>query len=625
MLVYWADTQVGAAVTMSEVKVKPLGKVIALILVVGVAAGAYKVYTGGGLGDLVPSAPVRESVVPIKADLPQINNQPTPVSVKNLALPGTNKFTSDAPRIRFMHWAWNAHMGIFFANGGKSTTTGSLMAERGVAIDFTRQDDVSKMQEALVDFATELSRGNKQPERGTHFVTIMGDGGAAFLAGLNDTLGKLGPEYRAKVVGAIGFSRGEDKFMGPKSWSSNPAASKGGVVSGYLRDGDWNIAMKWLGDNGLKNNPDEKTYDPDALNWVAANDYLDAGEKYISGYTEKRPVVRNGKRTGETKTIKVDAVVTWTPGDVNIADKKGGLVSIVSTKEYNAQMPCVVIGIDKWMKENEDLVVKMLDGALVGGEAVRSSSAALRKAAEISAVNYGEQDASYWERYYKGTYEKDKTGMMVELGGSSVNNIADNMLLFGLVSGSANIFSSVYTTFGEIVKAQYPELMPSYPAASEILDTRYVKAVAQTQNFSEQSLRSSEMAVTTPKPGAVTSKRQISSRAWNIEFETGRAVLKPSAKPVLEKLVQELAVSTTTSIEVHGHTDNVGNPASNMALSEARAFAVQRWLNKRAPRLFPTGRVPVRAHGSTQPIVPNTTNEGRAKNRRVEIKVQALR
>ncbi|RYG23555.1 hypothetical protein EON82_13650 [bacterium] len=106
------------------------------------------------------------------------------------------------------------------------------------------------MHEALVAFAQALKNGDSNPNEGTHFVTIMGDGGAAFLAGVNSILKKLGPEYQAKVVGALGYSRGEDKFLGPPKWKDNPGLSKGGVVAGYLRDGDWNIALKWLGDNG---------------------------------------------------------------------------------------------------------------------------------------------------------------------------------------------------------------------------------------------------------------------------------------------------------------------------------------------------------------------------------------
>ena len=72
-------------------------------------------------------------------------------------------------------------------------------------------------------------------------------------------------------------------------------------------------------------------------------------------------------------------------------------------------------------------------------------------------------------------------------------------------------------------------------------------------------------------------------------------------------------------IEIHGHTDNVGNPKANMALSEGRAFAVKSWLEKSSPANFPSGRIRVFAHGQSNPVAPNTTEPMRARNRRVEI------
>ena len=75
--------------------------------------------------------------------------------------------------------------------------------------------------------------------------------------------------------------------MAPPSWKQDPHHAIGKCVAGVLRDGDINILLKWAGDNGLKVNPDETTYDANAINIIAANDFLDAPNKYIAGYTEK--------------------------------------------------------------------------------------------------------------------------------------------------------------------------------------------------------------------------------------------------------------------------------------------------------------------------------------------------
>ncbi len=599
-------------------RIKPMGKIVIFILAVGVAFGGYRLWQRYG-DTLMPEAKGTGSLVPNKADLPSSSTSEVSStgSGGSVTLPGRDPGATGKPEVRLLGYAWNAQMGMLFANGGPQATAGSLMAKHGVNFKWSRQDDNGKLTEALVTFATELSRGNSNPTKGAHFVTIMGDGGAAFIKGLNDSLKRIGPEYQAKIVGAAGYSRGEDKFMGPPEWKANPSACRGGVVAGVLRDGDWNIAQKWLGDNGLRTNPNEKTWDPDALNWVNANDYIDAAQKYIAGYSEDRKVVRNGKPTGETKRVTINAVVTWTPGDVTVAQKKGGLASIVSTKEYSSQMPCVIIGIDKWCKQNRSTVEGMLMAIAEGGDAVKSNQAALHRAAEISADVYKEQgsDASYWEKYYKGTQEKDATGLPVDLGGSSVNNLADMLVAFGLVPGSANAVAATYKVFGDIVVAQYPQFVPSYPPAAAVIDTSYLSGIAK-------NAAPAATAVASAKPtfeARVPVKQVVSRRAWNIRFQTGQATFTPDAARELEKLKRDLLVASGTVVEVHGHTDNVGNPASNMNLSESRAFAVKKWLEKQSPVNFPQGRVRVFAHGQQNPVAENSTESGRAQNRRVEI------
>jgi OmpA-OmpF porin, OOP family len=587
-------------------RLTPVGKIVVLLIVVGVAVGIWRSWS---------------KIAPPKADKPAVAVNPIelPDQAPNTSSSGSvtpvvasEGGCTDKPEVRILGYAWNAQMGMHLANGGARAAKGSIMCRNGVNLLFQRQDDNSKLQEALVSFATELKRGNPNPSRGAHFMTMMGDGSAAFLAGLNGALGRLGDDYKAKIVGAIGYSRGEDKFMGPPDWKADPSTSKGGVVAGVLRDGDWNIAMKWLADNGLKTNPDEKTWDPDALNWIAANDYIDAAEKYVNGYTETRDVVRNGVKTGEKKTIKVDGVVTWTPGDVTIAEKKGGLVSIVSTKEYASQMPCVVIGIDKWMKQNPQTVQNMLAAIAEGGELVKTSEAGLKKAAKISAEVYKEETPEYWAKYFRPVYEKDKTGLDVELGGSSVNNLADSLLAFGLVPGSANLVAATYTVFGDVVKAQYPELVPNYPPANTVIDTSYLRAL-------QKRTAVPKIKPVTYKPAAKPGRR-ISTERVNINFNPNSANFTPQAQAVLERVARNLLVASGTTIEIHGHTDNQGNnPGKSMTLSKARSLAVKAWLERRAPVNFPQGRIQAQWHGESKPVDPRNNPQAWAKNRRVEI------
>lgn len=106
----------------------------------------------------------------------------------------------------------------------------------------------------------------------------------------------------------------------------------------------------------------------------------------------------------------------------------------------------------------------------------------------------------------------------------------------------------------------------------------------------------------------------------NIFFETNKFALQTESLAELEKLVDFMRVNPTLHIEISGHTDDVGNDQANQILSENRAKSVYNYLISNS---ISASRLVYKGYGKTQPIAPNTTEEGRQKNRRTEFKIIA--
>ncbi len=104
----------------------------------------------------------------------------------------------------------------------------------------------------------------------------------------------------------------------------------------------------------------------------------------------------------------------------------------------------------------------------------------------------------------------------------------------------------------------------------------------------------------------------------NIFFETAKAVITPVSYPALDRVIEFMKKNPAIKVEIDGHTDNVGSESYNLRLSQARAQAVVDYLVKHG---ISRDRLVAKGFGESQPVAPNDTPEGRAKNRRVEFKI----
>ena len=104
----------------------------------------------------------------------------------------------------------------------------------------------------------------------------------------------------------------------------------------------------------------------------------------------------------------------------------------------------------------------------------------------------------------------------------------------------------------------------------------------------------------------------------NVEFDVGKATLRPQSLATLNHLIEYLKRKSSVHIEIAGFTDDIGTRAENQELSFERARSIFKFLNQNG---ISEERMTIKGYGDSQPITENNSEEGRQKNRRIEITI----
>jgi outer membrane protein OmpA-like peptidoglycan-associated protein len=148
-------------------------------------------------------------------------------------------------------------------------------------------------------------------------------------------------------------------------------------------------------------------------------------------------------------------------------------------------------------------------------------------------------------------------------------------------------------------------------ALGAVAGNLWSKRMEDRRNAMEQATRGTNVEVSR------TADNQLKLNIPNdISFDTGSAAIKPQLRAVLDPFAGSLRDDANARLMIVGHTDNTGSDAVNNPLSVERANSVRDYLSSRG---VGAGRIETAGRGEREPIAENTTDAGRAKNRRVEI------
>jgi NitT/TauT family transport system substrate-binding protein len=315
---------------------------------------------------------------------------------------------------------------------------------------------------------------------------------------------------------------------------------------------------------------------------------------------------------------KVPAAVVWEPDVVEALNKRPGAHILFSSKTAANLIADIMVAREDFIKEHPDVVKAFVQGWLEGAvEANRNPD---------KAVTLLMENEPLYQELGAATTKQNLTTVKLA-------DLTDNTRMFGLDGKSEPLFNRIFTQAGASwVKRGYitNALTPDQSADLSFLREYYaLNPVQVTEEFT---------GFEKAKPANLEQQTAVMSKPVSIYFASGSSTLDPNARAALDQVVTLVKTVSNAYIIVEGNTDNVGSPESNKLLSQRRAQSVLDYLAQAAnvdkSRFEAVGNgmdVPFdtatdstgkrRAASAAEIAASNSTEEGKAKNRRTEIKV----
>jgi NitT/TauT family transport system substrate-binding protein len=292
------------------------------------------------------------------------------------------------------------------------------------------------------------------------------------------------------------------------------------------------------------------------------------------------------------KAGKVDAAVTWEPdlsGAVTARQNEAHV--LVSTTAATHVIADTLVArqqlLDEAPKSVQSFVAGWFDAISVMKEDPQGTNQIIADALKLTT--------------------DDVSGM---LSGLKLTPFADNALFFGL-SGPKAYFDTLFN--GAFIIWRKKGVVTAVVDAPDFKDQRFVASLAG--NYAGQKVEESFAFKDKPK----VNDRAIVNKSLSIHFTTGSDEIMPGSYFTLDSLGETMLAFGNTYLQVEGNTDSRGSETINKTLSQKRAEAVRAYLIQNfsidAKRFVAVGK------GSANPVAPNETEDGRALNRRTDIKV----